>query len=93
MPSKYLVECLNCSIHMLVIWSSSLVLYLELLGHHSDFCIDEMSTLIAHQYIKTSKLDNHIVEKEPYCYHGCTILTWCYLSPSHEIISRSDEIS
>ena len=59
---QHLIECFNCPIILQMIRGSLLVLNLELLYQRTDGTIDEVTPLIAHQYLSTTKTSDNIVK-------------------------------
>ena len=59
---QFLVECLNLSTHLRVIWSTPLLLDIEFLSHYTNSAIDKVTPLVSHQYLGTTKPSNDIVE-------------------------------
>ena len=64
---QHFVEFLHCPIRLWMIRGTLLMLYLKLLCQRIDGVIDEVTPLITHQYLSTTKLGNNIVEQEHRC--------------------------
>jgi hypothetical protein len=88
-----LVEGLNCTIRLRVVWGALLMMNFKFLSQGFNSLINKMCTLITHKDLWASKPGYDVIKYESRSCSCTTVLDCSCLCPSGQILCRSDDVS